>query len=465
MKPLILVGMEIHVELDTETKLFCRCPTTAEAPNTATCDVCLGHPGAKPVLNKKAVECGLRLALALNCKISPELIFSRKSYFYPDMSKNYQITQYEIPLGSEGKIKIGSKEIGIIRVHLEEDPASLVHKGSMATSPYVLVDYNRSGRPLCEIVTKPEITSADEARDFMKRLITVLKYLKIFDVKKCIIKADINVSIAETNHTRVEIKNVSGFKEIENAVLYEVERQKKEAKEGKKIKLETRGWDADSCTTFFLRSKETEEDYGYIFDPDLVITDITKNMIEKIKKEMPELPAEKAEKFVKKHKIKPEDAEILSAEIVLADLFEKIATEIDPLLAAKWLRREIPRIAHYNKKELEELEIDEKHMIELLRMVEKGEITEAVAKKILEKMLMKTFSPKEHVKKEKLGVVSDKAELKKFCTEAVRENPQAVEDYKNGKEEALNFLIGQVMRKTKGKSNPAELKKIIKEMI
>jgi aspartyl-tRNA(Asn)/glutamyl-tRNA(Gln) amidotransferase subunit B len=465
MKQDVMVGMEVHVELDTESKLFCSCSTTAEIPNSATCEVCLGHPGSKPVVNKKAIDYALKLALALNCKISPELIFSRKSYFYPDMSKNYQITQYEIPLGKEGSIKIGEKEIGIIRVHLEEDPASLVHKGSMETSPYVLVDYNRSGRPLCEIVTKPDIGSAEEARDFMKKLITILRYLKIFDIKKCIIKADVNVSVAESGNTKVEIKNVSGFKEIENAVKYEVERQKREVKEGKKIKQETRGWNPETGSTFFLRSKETEDDYGYIFDPDLVVIDIKKESIEKAKKEMPELPSEKAKKFVKLHKLKPEDAEILSAEIILADLFEKLAAEINPLAAAKWLRRELPRIAHYNKKELEELDIDERHIIELLAMVEKGEITEAVAKKILEKMLLKTFSPKEYVKKEKLAMVGGASELKKLCEEAVKENPTVVDDYKKGRLEALNFLVGQVMRKTKGTANPVELKEIIKKII
>src|SRR3989338_8174616 len=226
----IVIGLEVHAEGNTKTKLFCSCPTHgSEEPNTRTCETCLGMPGSKPVLNKKAVEFALKLCLALNCEISPELIFSRKSYFYPDMSKNYQISQYEIPLGKNGKLNLrGGKEIGVIRVHMEEDPASLIHPVGLKESQYVLVDYNRSGNPLAEIVTEPDLTSPDDARDFMKQLITVLNYLEIFDINSGIIKADANVSIKESGYTRVEIKNITGFKEIERALMYEVSRQKEE---------------------------------------------------------------------------------------------------------------------------------------------------------------------------------------------------------------------------------------------
>src|SRR3990167_8544539 len=226
----IVIGLEVHAEIDTKTKLFCSCPTHgSEEPNTRTCVTCLGMPGSKPVLNKKAVEFALKLCLALGCEISPELIFSRKSYFYPDMAKNYQISQYEIPLGKKGKLKLKEgKEVGITRVHMEEDPAALVHPAGMKDSAYVLVDYNRSGNPLAEIVTEPDMESADEARDFMKQLITVLDYLEIFDVNSGIIKADANISIKKSGYTRVEIKNITGFKEIERALMYEVSRQKGE---------------------------------------------------------------------------------------------------------------------------------------------------------------------------------------------------------------------------------------------
>ncbi|MBI2656364.1 Asp-tRNA(Asn)/Glu-tRNA(Gln) amidotransferase subunit GatB [Candidatus Woesearchaeota archaeon] len=463
----IVIGLEIHTEIDTKTKLFCSCPTKgSEEPNTRTCPTCLGQPGSKPVLNNKAVEFALKLCLALNCKISPELIFSRKSYFYPDMAKNYQISQYEIPLGKSGNLRLrNGKEIGIIRVHMEEDPASLIHPAGMKESAYVLVDYNRSGNPLVEIVTEPDLASPDEARDFMKQLITVLNYLEIFDINEGIIKADANVSIKENEYTRIEIKNITGFKEIERALNYEVNRQKEEAKRGKNIEQETRAWDSDKGVTFSLRKKETEEDYGYIIDTDLTVVEITGKWLNQIKKEMPELAQDKVKKFIQKHKIKKEDAEILAAEKELAEMFEKVAEEINPLLAAKWLRRELVRVLNYNKKELHEVEIDEKHMIDLLKLVESRKITDNVASKIMEKLIEKPFDIKDYVKKENLEAVSDISELEKYCKEAIKENPKAVADYKKGEKKALNFVVGKVMQKTRGKATPKEVNEIILRMI
>ncbi|MBI3036048.1 Asp-tRNA(Asn)/Glu-tRNA(Gln) amidotransferase subunit GatB [Candidatus Woesearchaeota archaeon] len=338
----VIIGLEVHIELNTKTKLFCSCPTHgSEEPNTRTCPICLGMPGSKPVLNKKAVEFALKLCLALNCETSPELIFSRKSYFYPDMSKNYQISQYEIPLGKNGKLRLShGKEIGITRVHMEEDPASLVHPSGLKESAYVLVDYNRSGNPLVEIVTEPELQSPDEARDFMKQLIGVLNYLEIFDINEGIIKADANISIRESGYKRVEIKNITGFREIERALFYEVKRQKEEAH---KIEQETRAWDSEKGITFSLRKKETEEDYGYIIDTDLTLVEITDKWIREIKKVMPELAQEKIKKFIGMD-IKRDDAEVLASDKFLANMFEKVAEEINPLLAAKWLRRELVRV-------------------------------------------------------------------------------------------------------------------------
>ena len=463
----VIIGLEVHVEINTDTKLFCGCPTKgSEEPNTRTCEVCLGMPGSKPVLNKKAVEYALKLCLALNCKISKELIFSRKSYFYPDMAKNYQITQYEIPLGSKGSLKLKSgKEIGITRVHMEEDPAALIHPKGMQESAYVLVDYNRSGNPLLEIVTEPELSSAEEARDFMKQLITILSYLEIFDVNENIIKADANVSIKESGFVKQEVKNITGFKEIERALQYEILRQKAEVNAGKKIVQATRAWDSEKGITFLLRKKETAEDYGYILDSDLVKTEITKEMLDKVKTEMPELAHDKVEKFVLKHKIKKEDAEIIAAEKELAEMFEKVSEEINPILAAKWLRRELIRVLNYNKKELHEIEMDEKHMIDLLKLVESKKITDNIASKILEKLIEKPFDVNEYIKKEGLEAVSDAGEIEKYCKEAVKENPQAVEDYKKGEAKALNFLIGKVMAKSKGKADPTVVKKMFADKI
>ena len=463
----IIIGLECHVELNTDTKLFCSCPTKgSEEPNTRVCETCLGMPGSKPVLNKKAVEFALKLCLALNCKINPQLIFSRKSYFYPDMAKNYQISQYEIPLGENGKLNLSSgKEIGITRVHMEEDPAALVHPSGMQKSAYVLVDYNRSGNPLLEIVTKPELSSAAEARDFMKQLITVLSYLEIFNENGNIIKADANISIKESGFVKTEVKNITGFKEIERALNYEIGRQKNEFKDGKKLMQETRAWDSEKGITFPLRKKETEEDYGYIIDTDLVATEITKDWVEKIRKVMPELAQDKVKKFITKHKISKEDAIVLSQEKLLADLFEKVAEEINPMLAARWLRRELMRVVNYSKKSLHEIEIDESHLIDLLKLVETNKITENVAAKIMEKLVEKPFDVKEYVKKEKLEAVSDAKEIEKYCIEAIKENPQAVEDYKKGEKKALNFIFGKVMQKTRGKATPKEVNEIILKII
>jgi len=460
----IVIGLEIHIELATESKLFCSCSTHADKdePNTRTCPVCLGHPGSKPVLNKKAVDYALRLCLALGCKIAPELVFSRKSYFYPDMSKNYQITQYEIPLGEKGNIKLSDNtKIGLTRVHMEEDPAALVHPTGMANSSFVLIDYNRSGDPLCEVVTEPELTSPEQARDFMKQLINILRYLGIFDINRCIIKADANVSIKESNYQRVEMKNITGFKDIERALKYEIQRQKKALKDGNVIRKETRAWNSQYGITRSLRSKETEADYGYIIDPDLVPIDITKEWVDEIKKNMPELPDEKVKKFMHDFKLSIDDAKVISADKDMAELFEKVVKDVDAVLAAKWIRRELVRCLNYVKKELCDVDIAAKEMSSLLKLVSSKKITETTGQKLMEKLVEGSFDVEKYVKKENLGVISDNGELEKFCDEAIAENEKAVAEYKEGNEKSFNFIVGAVMRKSKGKADP----KVVREML
>jgi aspartyl-tRNA(Asn)/glutamyl-tRNA(Gln) amidotransferase subunit B len=465
----VVIGLEIHTELNTKTKLFCGCSREekeGEEPNSRTCEVCLGMPGSKPVLNKKVVDFAIKLALALKCKIAPELIFSRKSYFYPDMAKNYQISQYEIPLGNGGEIKLGSgKKIRLVRVHMEEDPAALVHTGDMQKSPFVLVDYNRSGNPLVEIVTEPDMTSADEAREFMKQLITVLEYLDIFDINKCIIKADANVSIKESGYVRAEIKNVTGFKEIERALNYEIERQKQDVKEGKKLVVETRGWDSEKGMSFTLRTKETEEDYGYIIDPDLVVTELTDKWIKDIEKEMPEMADKKLKKFLDEHGIEETTANVLAKDKKLADMYEAIIKEIDKELASKWIRRELPRVLNYHKKTLEKSGIKPEHMVALLKLIQEGKITDKIGQKLINRLGEKPYDVMEYVQKEKLAVVADASELEKVCKEAIKESPQAVEEYSSGKEKALHYIVGQVMRKTKGQAKPDVVMKVLKKLL
>ncbi len=463
----IVIGLEVHSELNTATKLFCSCPTKgSEEPNTRTCEVCLGMPGSKPLLNKKAVEFALKLCLALNCDIAPQLIFSRKSYFYPDLAKNYQITQYEMPLGTNGKLMLSEgRLIGLTRIHLEEDPASLVHPSGMHESSYVLVDYNRSGNPLAEIVTKPEMYSADEARDFMKQLISVLEYLEIFDTNTGIIKADANISIKESNYTRVEVKNITGFKEIESALNYEISRQKSEIEKGKKLHQETRAWDSEKQVTHSLRTKETEEDYGYIIDTDLVPIEITKELIEETKSKLPELAQEKIEKFTIKYHLPKDTASVIASDRHLADLFEACIKKIEPKLAANWIRRELVRVLNYHKKTIHEINLNTSNFIDLLELIQHNQITEKTAQKVIEKLAEEQIKVKEYVKKEGLLMISDESEIEKFCEEAIKENPQAISDYKSENEKALNFVIGSVMKKSRGKAKPDVVKGIILRLL
>ncbi|MBR9676272.1 Asp-tRNA(Asn)/Glu-tRNA(Gln) amidotransferase subunit GatB [Candidatus Woesearchaeota archaeon] len=462
----VVIGLEIHIELDTKTKLFCGCSTKADKPNSSTCEICLGFPGSKPVLNKKAVDYSLRLCLATNSKIASELIFSRKNYFYPDMSKNYQITQYELPIGDGGELELStSKKVGLVRIHIEEDPASLVHPAGMHDSAYVLVDYNRSGRPLCELVTQPELTSPEEARDFMKQLINVLRYLKIFDVNNGVIKADANISIKEGDYNRVEVKNITGFKEIERALNYEIQRQKQVVKEGKKIILETRAWDAQAGVTHSMRSKESEADYGYILDPDLVITDITNEWVKKIKDELPELPRDRAKRYVSEYKISADDAKVLTQDYDLAEFFNAVVKKTSPVQAARWARRELVRVLNYNNLEFSESKITPDGFATIVDLYDKKKITDNVAKKILEKLVIEKFDVKDYIKNEGLGVVSDSGKLEGVVKEVIKNNPKAVEEFKAGKGNALNFLVGQVMRQTRGAASPEEVIKIIKSLI
>ncbi len=464
-KKKVKIGLEIHVQLKTNSKLFCGCSTQgsgegSDEPNSRTCEVCLGMPGSKPVLNRKALEYAIKLCLALKCKINEKIFFSRKTYFYPDMSKNYQITQYELPLGYSGEIVVDGKRMTLTRIHLEEDPAALVHPFGISESSYVLVDYNRSGIPLVEIVTAPEIESPEVARNFMKRLLSILFYLDIYDEKNCVIKADANVSVSGSGFTRVEIKNISGFKDIELALRSEIRRQQDVLKDGKKIQQETRGWNAETGQTILLRTKETEEDYGYIADPDLNLIDTAPIMLY-AERQIPELPEEKQKRFAKQYRINDEYAYVLCSEKRLADMFENIAKEVDANLAAKWLRRELIRVLNYSKKEIREIGFDETHLIGLFRLLQEKKITDATGQKIMDLLVENPFDVKKYVEEQNLYAVSNINELEKFCREAILENPDAVADYKSGKEESLNFLVGNVMRKTRGKADPVEVKKIL----
>ncbi|MDI6737803.1 MAG: Asp-tRNA(Asn)/Glu-tRNA(Gln) amidotransferase subunit GatB [Nanoarchaeota archaeon] len=460
----VKIGLEVHISLNRniQTKMFCGCrlPTGIE-PNTNCCPVCLAHPGAKPVFNKQVLKHALKLALALNCNISRHVIFSRKTYFYPDLPANYQITQYEFPLGVGGSIDLGNgKKVSLKRIHMEEDPAALIHPGGVSDAPFSLIDYNRAGAPLIEVVTEPDMESPDEARLFLKKLLAIVEYLGIYDNATGTMKADANVSVKENSYTRVEVKNISGFREIGAALNYEIVRQKQEG-----AIQETRGWDAEKQATYPMRTKEGEDDYGYISEPNLPKIEITERMIKEAREGIPELAHSKAKRFMEQYSLPSEDADVLTSEIELSELFEKVAKHIDPLLAAKWLKKELLGILNQTKKSLKDVKLDEKQLIVLLKMFESKKINDRTARELLEKLISKRFDVEKRVKEHNLKAVSGTSELSRFCSEAIQENPKVADDFKQGKEEALNFLVGQVMKKTKGKANAAETKAIIADLL
>ncbi|MFP4111618.1 MAG: Asp-tRNA(Asn)/Glu-tRNA(Gln) amidotransferase subunit GatB [Candidatus Woesearchaeota archaeon] len=456
----IKIGLEIHgyINTDSKRKLFCNCKTdqTSEA-NTNICPVCTSQPGSKPMLpNNEALKKIIAISLMLGCKVNQRLIFQRKHYSWPDLPSGYQKTisgAYSHPVGINGNFL----DIGISDVHLEEDPA----KWDPVTG---CVDYNRSGYPLVEIVTEPDFRSVDELREWLKNLVTTLSYIKAID-KDSGIKSDVNVSI-EPKYKRVEIKNVNSFSSIVSAAEYEVERQKEVVDKGEDVKQETRTWDEKTGKTLFMRSKENAADYMFIPEPDLPVISIENNTIKDITKILPELPSIKKERYEKKHNLKKEDAYVISSNIYLAEIFEEaIKNKIDPKIAVRWLRRELLRVANFQKKDIDELPITNENMINLMNLIKDNKITEKVAQKIIEKLSQKTFDVKEYVKKNNLETVSDSGEIEKFCKEAIDENPNAITDYKNGKENALNFLMGQVMRKSRGKASPNTVIPLLKKLI
>jgi aspartyl-tRNA(Asn)/glutamyl-tRNA(Gln) amidotransferase subunit B len=461
-----MIGLECHVQLDTYSKLFCSCPTKPETeePNSACCEICLGMPGSKPVLNKKALDYALKVALALNCKINEKFFFSRKTYFYPDMSKNFQITQYEIPIGSQGFIELSSgKKICIRRVHLEEDPAALVHESGLLSSSYCLVNYNRSGIPLIEIVTEPDMASPQEAREFLDQLTMILSYLDVFDFENGTLKADCNLSVV--GNERAEIKNVTGKRNVEKALEFEAKRQLELVKQGKQIVRETRGFDEKNLSTKSLRKKETEEDYGYIFEGDLVAFELTKKKIDAIRKSLPELHSDKAKRLAKEFGISEYDAKVISGSKFLSDLFEEFAKASSAKTANFFVSGVFVSIAHYENKEPEEMapRLNVSQLKELLALFEQNRINEKALKEAAIAHITKGKNPLDFIKENCLFKEASSGEVEKIVEKVLSANPKAVADLKAGNEKSLNFLVGLAMRESKGKAEPREIKRIIEE--
>lgn len=473
----IKIGLEVHVQLNTKTKLFCSCSTAQAEPNTNVCDVCLGVPGTKPVLNEKAVEFALKIAYALKSKINKNFLFSRKTYFYPDLAKNFQITQYEIPVAHSGEVNVKDRPIRIKRIHLEEDPARIVRKRDCT-----LLDYNRSGIPLVEIVTEPDIRSPAEARIFLQDLQQLLEFIYISDFsKEGTIRVDANISITRYRRkygygegmekekiegARVEVKNISGAKEVERALKYEILRQKNL----ENVKPETRLWDDKTRVTKGARVKETEEDYGYIFEPDLPRVEVTNELLNKVESNLPELPEMKRKRF-EKYGISKEIIDTLLTEPELSHYFEYLCETHNPKASAVILAKYLKKTLNYHNLKLKDVDIDIRLLRRVLDLLQKYLITDEMAEVIVREMVSDAVkgeevrSPDQILKDHEYEEPIKEEKVNKLVNDVLRGNRKAIEDYKKGKEEALDYLVGQVMRKARGQVDARRVKrKLEKEL-
>jgi aspartyl-tRNA(Asn)/glutamyl-tRNA(Gln) amidotransferase subunit B len=471
----VKIGLEVHAQLTIlKTKLFCSCSSDYrdKEPNTLLCPTCLGLPGSLPVLNQKAVEYAVMAALALNCRISDRMFFFRKNYFYPDLPKNFQISQYDraggVPLATDGHIYIETrnnrKKISISRVHLEEDPAKLVHLGSIDTSPYTLVDYNRSGITLLETVTEPDMTSPREARIFLQKLRSILEHLGIFDGSlEGAMRCDANISLA--GGTRVEVKNISSFKEVERALIFEIIRQKGLVENSMRVKRETRHWDEIRRITISLRTKEEEQDYRYFPEPDLVPVVINEEFIEKIRAKMPELPDDRMKRFISTYGLPSYDAGVLVSSKSLADFFEDcVRIHNQPKDISNWMMSDLLRYLYENNLELSQSKITPSNLVGMIRLIDEGVISGKIAKRILAEMVLSGMDPREIVEKKGLVKITDRDYLARIIDAVFADNRKAVEDALTNSK-TVHFLIGQLMKATKGKADPALANEMVRRKL
>ena len=470
-----VIGLEVHVHLRTRTKAFCGCSTEfGKEPNSQVCPVCLGFPGSLPVFNQAALDYAIKVALALNCKVQEYTKFDRKNYFYPDLPKDYQISQYDLPLSLKGYLDIDIegkvKRIGITRVHMEEDAGKLIH-GRDAS----FVDFNRSGVPLLEIVSEPDISSPEEAHEYLAVLKSTLEYLDVSDcdMEKGSLRCDANISLRRTGAkelgVKTELKNMNSFKAVKDALAFEVERQTKLLDAGEKMIQDTRLWDAKESLTVTMRTKEGAQDYRYFPDPDLPAFIINKEKIEEVRKTIPELPREKMARFVKDYGLSEYDAKILVASKQRA-LFAQECIKADPdkdkKAVVNWLIGPLAAAAGAKGCEASELNVSPERLIELIDLVERKQvISNLVGKSVLTDMIESRKSAKLIIEEKNLAQISDAASLDGIVDEVIKENPKSVADYKAGKENALMFLVGQAMKKSKGKANPKVLPDILKRRL
>lgn len=478
MKYEAVIGLEVHTELQTKTKIFCSCRTSFGAdPNTNVCPVCLGLPGVLPVLNKKVLEYAVRAGLALNCEISRFSKFDRKNYYYPDLPKNFQTSQFDLPICEHGYLDVeveGEKRrIRITRAHMEEDAGKLVHHGTSITdSDYSLVDYNRTGTPLLEIVSEPDMRSAKEAVAYMEKMRAILQYVGISDcrMEEGSLRCDANVSVRPVGQkelgTKTEIKNINSFKGVERAIEYEAMRQAELLEDGGKVVQETRTWDEKEGVTKSMRTKEEANDYRYFPEPDLVPFTVSDEYIENIRKSLPELPDARKERYMKEFGLSSEDAVFMTNDKATADYFEAaVDAGADPKACVNWLMGEFASQLSTDGIEIAKAPVSAENLAALLNLISKGTISGKIAKKVFATMWKEGGNPEEIVKAQGLVQISDTAELSKLVDEVVGKNPKAVEDFKAGKKKAVGALVGQIMKATKGKANPRVINELLNKKL
>ncbi len=467
----IVIGLEVHVQLLTKSKMFCSCSAdyASAPPNTHVCPICLGMPGVLPVINERAIECTVMTALALNCTVPEYTKFDRKNYFYPDLMKGYQISQYDAPIGKKGWLTIdssgGKKRVNITRVHLEEDTAKLLHKGD-----YSLIDVNRSGVPLMEVVSEPEIGSPEEARDYLVRLHNILRYLGVStaNMEEGSFRCDANISIrpmaSEEFLPKVEVKNMNSFKAIYQALKYEAGRQRQVLEEGGELVQETRGWIEQTGITVTQRTKEYAEDYRYFPEPDLPPLVLDRSRTERIRASLPELPEIRRDRLMTQYGLSLYDANVLTDSKAMADYFEdcvKLAGAGKAKTVSNWLLGDFSRLLNATNTEIENARIGPKHLADMLVLVDTGAISGPTAKAVLEEMFQTGKGASEIVTESRLGQISDGAQIKEVVKQVMADNAGAAADYTAGKQQALTFLIGQVMKATRGRANPGVVREII----
>lgn len=468
-----VIGLEVHAELSTKTKIFCSCPTEfGGAPNTHTCPICMAMPGTLPVLNEKVVEYAVKAGLATNCEISRNSKNDRKNYFYPDLPKSYQISQFDKPLCEHGYIEIedeegNKKKIRLLRIHIEEDAGKLNHDDFSGES---LVDLNRAGVPLIEMVSEPDLRSAYEVEQYLRKLKSILEYIEVSDCKmqEGSLRADVNVSVRKKGATefgtRTEMKNMNSFRSITRAIEYEVDRQKDLIEDGGKVEQETLRWDDVSGKTFSMRDKEDAQDYRYFPDPDLVAIKLSDEYIENIKNNLPELPESRKQRYLEEYNLSEKDANIITGSKYLSNLFEgAIKVCNNPKAVNNWIISDISRILNETEMEPIEIPFDAEQLGKLITLIDKGTISSSIAKKVLEELFENPKDPEEIVKEKGWIQISDEGAIKEIVLKVLENNPQSVADYKAGKEKAIGFLVGQAMKETKGKANPQMLNKMFKE--